>query len=107
MKFVHFAFVALLATASAASAADAAKPEPRPSGVSEAQWVALSETFGFIVTKDVRLTTIVDPVTGEKKKIQTMRDPRVSGYFVVRREGVWCRVNVDPGDAFAAPLSSR
>src|SRR4051812_46771051 len=107
MKSLQVAAFACLMLTSIASAADAPKPPVRPPGVDEARWVAINENFGFVISKDARFPTITDPVTGEKKKMPSTRESTVSGYFSVRREGVWCRINIEPSDALIHPALAR
>lgn len=104
MKSLQLAALVCFIITSLASAADEPKPPTRPPGVDESRWVVLGETFGFVITRDARFPTVTDPVTGEKRKMPSTREPRVSGWFAVRREGVWCRVTLEPGDALIQPL---
>src|SRR4051794_22695924 len=101
MNYLHFAALVCCITTLTASAADAPRPAARPPGVNESKWVAITETFGFVITRDVR--TVNEPVTGEKRTPST-REPTVTGYFAVRREGIWCRANLEPSDGMVREL---
>ena len=79
------------------TAQETAKPSARPDNVGESNWVPLSETFGFVITKDFKAPTGVRK-DGKPERLTPANPPPVTGYFVIRREGVWCRANVEnPG----------
>jgi hypothetical protein len=49
---------------------------PPPAGVNAANWVSISGTLGFVVQKATRDRGV----------------PSVSGYFMIKHEGLWWRV---------------
>ena len=81
------------------------KPSGPPDGVRESAWSPITPTFGFVITKDIRMATVEDKKTGEK--VKRIVSPRVSGYFVVLREGTWCRIDLDPNNPAVTPLVNR
>ena len=99
----------IIAFATLALTSFAADPPPatRPSGVDEAHWVALSETFGFVVTKDSPVVHRFDSKTGKRITFVPKYVPSVTGFFAVRRDGVWCRVNIEPNDGALSLLRGR
>ena len=53
---------------------------PPPSGVNAANWISISGTLGFVVEKATR----------------DRGAPAVSGYFMIKHQGIWWRVAAEP-----------
>ena len=94
MKVQLVIAIAFAALAIPARAAEAPSPPARPEHIEEAQWVPLGETFGFVITDDLKMITTTDK-SGKRSEIAHKAPPPVTGYFVIRREGIWCRANVE------------
>ena len=61
---------------------------PPPSGVNAVNWISISGTLGFVVQKATR----------------DRGAPSVSGYFMIKHQGIWWRVAAEPK---AQPLVGR
>jgi len=63
---------------------------PLPAGVSSDNWIALGDRAGFVVTNG-------DALIGAASSVGVAR-----GYFMLRRGGVWLRIDTAANDGGAA-----
>ena len=62
------------------SSENGAVQPPPPTGVKAANWISISGTLGFVVQKATHDRT----------------GPSVSGYFMIKHQGLWWRVAAEP-----------
>lgn len=78
------AVVAVSVLGSVGSLVIAQNRAPMPPGVSELEWIPISESFGFVVTMQA-----------------SGRDPdTLTGYFVARQGNMWKKVDSEGGFRF-------
>ena len=70
------------------SSENVALQPPPPTGINAANWISISGTLGFVVQKATR----------------DRGGPSVSGYFMIKHQGLWWRVAAEPQ---AQPLIGR
>jgi hypothetical protein len=58
----------------------------RPAGVPQSAWIAISKTFGFAVAKSLPAT--------HAPGLENEQLPAASGYFAVRHQGHWLRLDL-------------
>ena len=81
------ATTALIAVGPNALSLDA---QPSPPGISADNWIALGDRAGFVVTNG-------DALIGAASSVGIAK-----GYFMLRRAGIWLRVDSAPDDGGAA-----
>jgi len=106
MKLARLITLTLFAVSSAAFSADEPKPATRPPGVEESNWIPITETYGLVITKDARPHTVVTGLDGVRREYP-VKPKSVMGYYVIRRDGNWCRIEIEPNPARPMPLMNR
>jgi len=106
MRFSKFTVLALIAISSTAFSADQAKLSPRPPGVQESNWIAITETYGFVITKETGTTTTITGADGVARKYPN-GGGTLTGYYMFRRDKYWRRLNAEPNPGHFIPLIHR
>ena len=66
-------------------------PSNLPPGISADNWITVGDRFGFVVTNG-------DSLVGSAAAVGVAK-----GYFMLRRQGVWLRIESTPSFAMATP----
>jgi hypothetical protein len=108
MKKIAWAGIAMIALA--AYAVVAAERQDRPAGVSDRDWVQISERFGFVVDEQSvwpSATSSPQILIAPPDLISAEHMPPAKGYFVVKTPLGWRRVVIADYYATLSPASSR
>lgn len=84
MKKVQTLLLVVLVLSLTSSATMAETAAERPDGISAGNWIAITDSLGFVITSEETL-----PVPSA-----LLLEPPVAGYFMVKREGGWTRIIV-------------
>ncbi len=91
MNKIFGAFLAVVVVVGLAPYARSSGPQLLPPGVSADNWIALGDRAGFVLTNG-------DSLIGSTGAVGVAK-----GYFMLRRAGVWLRIDTSHDDGGARP----
>lgn len=91
MNKVRGAFLATAVVVGLAPYARSSGPQLLPPGISADNWIALGDRAGFVITNG-------DSLIGSTSAVGVAK-----GYFMLRRAGIWLRIDTSPDYGEASP----
>lgn len=101
MKFKRLRHILLFLIAVSCSAYAQSIPAPsasptRPPGIAASTWIPITDTLGFVITKDSPPLIVHDRDTGKQTTLPSVDvQSSVIGYFMFLRNGRWLRLETE------------